>query len=121
MPKVYMNEAPVVQTVGAGGIGVSPPVPIEKVEKISGNTRGMEEVVPPVNRIPNPIDVGDGAVIQEKNNAWQTGADLPDPTNATDGMVLAVEDGKYVIAEMFIVPVPVKITISPLPKLIGWV
>lgn len=99
MPKVYMNETPVVQTVGAGGIGVSPPVPVEKVEKISGNTRGMEEVVPPVNRIPNPIDVGDGAVIQERNNAWQTGADLPDPTNATDGMVLAVEDGKYIIAD----------------------
>ena len=99
MPKVYMNEAPVVQTVGAGGIGVSPPAPIEKVEKISGNTRGMEEVVPPVNRIPNPSDVGDGAVIKEKNKAWQTGTDLPDPTNATDGMVLAVEDGKYIIAD----------------------
>ena len=99
MPKVYMNEVPVVQTVGAGGIGVDPPVPVEKVEKISGNTREMKEVIPPANRIPNPITVDEGASIKEQNQSWQAGAPLPDPTNATDGMILAVEDGEYQIVD----------------------
>ena len=100
MPNVYMNDVPVVQTVGAGGIGVSPPVPIEKVEKIAGNVREMEEVTAPASRLPNPIGADDGTIIEAKDDSWQSGGfSVPNPKNASDNMVLAVEDGEYKIVD----------------------
>ena len=100
MPNVYMKEVEVVQTIGPGGIGVTPPVPVETVEKISGNVREMKEVTSPAGCLPNPIGTEDGTIIEAKDDSWQSGGfSVPNPANATDGMVLAVEDGEYVIAD----------------------
>ena len=100
MPKVFMNETVGVQTVGAGGIGMIPPVPVETVEKIDGNVREMHEVTAPAGRIPNPVGKEDGETINIQDEGYVTsGFSVPDPKNASDNMVLAVEDGEYKIVD----------------------
>lgn len=76
MPKVYMDDVPRVQTVGAGGIGVVPPVPVEAVEQIGGGVREMKEVIPPAARIPNPIGSDDKEIMQTESGAWQKTGDF---------------------------------------------
>ena len=100
MPKVFMNETVGVQTVGAGGIGMIPPVPVETVEKIDGNVREMHEVTAPAGRIPNPVGKEDGETINIQDEGYVTsGFSVPNPKNASDNMVLAVEDGEYKIVD----------------------
>lgn len=73
MPNVYMNDTPVVQTVGAGGIGVEPPVPVEDVEKISETGREMFGVKDKANVLPNPASVADGNIMLAGNGVWGAG------------------------------------------------
>ena len=73
MPNVYMNDTPVVQTVGAGGIGVEPPVPVEDVEKISETGREMFGVKGKANVLPNPASVSDGNIMLAGNGVWGAG------------------------------------------------
>lgn len=101
MPNVYMDHAAVVQTIGPDGIGSSPPVLVEEVEKIDGNIRVSKQLVSPIGRIPNPLEVDEGDVIKEENGRWNSGvgggggSDLPDVTDADNGKVLAVVDGGW--------------------------
>ena len=76
MPNVYMDSVPVVQTIGPNGIGVYPPVPIEKVEKIDGSVREMKELTSPAGRLPNPIGEIDGLIMHTKDEAWQKSGEI---------------------------------------------
>lgn len=70
MPWVWMDDVPRVQTVGSGGIGVSPPVPVEAVDKVGETGREMYEVSVPSNEIPNPGTAEQGATIVNDNGSW---------------------------------------------------
>jgi len=101
MPKVYMDEVPVVQTIGENGIGAVPPVPVEKVEKIDGNVRGAEKLTEPASHIPNPRGAEDGKVITAKDDAWQFGdggvSPGPEPPEETQPIVGLGEVGYAVL------------------------
>ena len=73
MANVKMEELARVQTVGPGGIGVYPPVPTEKVDKVSSAGLGEEELRRSANVLPHPGAVDDGAVMQEIDGAWSGG------------------------------------------------
>lgn len=105
MANVKMEELARVQTVGPGGIGVYPPVPTEKVDKVSSAGLGKEELQRSANVLPHPGAVDDGAVMQEIDGAWSGGqggggsADIDlGVTDASVGDYLKVksvdEDGK---------------------------
>ena len=106
MANVKMEELARVQTVGPGGIGVYPPVPTEKVDKVSPAGLGKEELQRSANVLPHPGAVDDGAVMQEIDGVWSGGqgggggsADIDlGVTDASVGDYLKVksvdEDGK---------------------------
>ena len=103
MPYVWMDEVPRVQTVGAGGIGVSPAIPVTEVDKISADGREVVKTAKE-NCTPNPGTVTSGKVLKASSGAWAAGTDsatdsrLPDATG-TDGQVLTVSDGAWVVAD----------------------
>ena len=100
MANVKMDELVRVQTIGADGIGVYPPVPVEEVDKVSDAGLEMARIQRSAHVLPHPGAVDDGAVMMEKDDSWgSNGATLPDPSLSADNMVLAVEDGKFVIAD----------------------
>ena len=74
MTNVKMEELARVQTVGSGGIGVYPPVPVLEVDKVSSAGLEMAEVQKGANILPHPEAVDDGAVMQENNGVWTGGA-----------------------------------------------
>lgn len=78
MPNVYMDEPVRVQTVGAGGIGLEPPVPVEEVDKISASGKEMYEVQGKANVLPNPQGGTNGEVMQVNNDTWDKG-EAPSP------------------------------------------
>lgn len=77
MPNVYMDEPVRVQSVGAGGIGFDPPVPVEDVEKISETGREMYGVQGKANVLPNPANTVDGKVIQTADGSFSVEAASP--------------------------------------------
>ena len=101
MLPVYVDETVRVQTVGAGGIGLSPAYPVEERQRLtaagrvmmkSGNTRE--------NVIPNPTVAGTGTVIKSNNGAWGYGLDsdsLPSASGKTDGSTLQVSSNQWVV------------------------
>lgn len=111
MANVKMEELARVQTVGPGGIGVYPPVPTEKVDKVSSAGLGEEELQRSANVLPHPGAVDDGAVMQEIDGVWSGGqgggggsADIDlGVTDASVGDYLKVksvdEDGKPIAWE----------------------
>ena len=70
MPKVYMDDPVRVQSVGTGGIGFAPPVPVEDVEKISETGREMYGVQGKANVLPNPVNEAGGRVVQTSDGAF---------------------------------------------------
>lgn len=101
MPYVWMDEVQRVQTVGANGRGVYPPVPVEEVEKITGNVRGMQKNGNAAT-IPNPEATTDGKVLKADSGIWGAGTDndsLPSAASATNGQVLTVASGEWTIAD----------------------
>lgn len=100
MTNVKMEELQRVQTIGPNGIGVYPPIPVLEVDKVSATGLEMAEVQKGANILPHPGAVENGSVMMEKDDSWgSNGATLPDPSESADNMVLAVEDGKFVIAD----------------------
>lgn len=103
MPYVWMDEVPRVQTVGAGGIGVSPAIPVTEVDKISADGREVVKTAKE-NYIPNPGAASNGQVLKASSGTWAAGADsstdsrLPNATG-TDGQVLTVSSGAWVVAD----------------------
>lgn len=86
MTKVEMEELSRVQTVGANGIGVYPPIPVERVDRRSASGIEMYEVQRGANVLPHPGAVNDGAVLLEKNDVWYGGIDaatVEEPTSTT--------------------------------------
>jgi len=97
MPYVWMDEVPRVQTVGANGIGDTPAVPVEEVQKISGTGREMKKNGKE-NAIPNPETATSGKVLKVSDGQWEVGTDkdsLPDPSTANEGDVLTVSSGAW--------------------------
>lgn len=84
MPNVYMKETPRVQTVNADGLGVNPATPVESVEMMSGNIRGVKETSLPVGCIPNPVGSGDGAVLEMRDSSWNGSSALKVQTLISD-------------------------------------
>ena len=102
MPYVWMDEVPRVQTVGANGMGVYPAVPVEEVEKVTGNVRSMKKNGKE-NAIPNPGTVTSGKVLKASSGKWASGTDadsLPSAASAIDGQVLTVASGEWTIADL---------------------
>ena len=59
-----------------------------------------KQLVSPIGRIPNPLEVNEGDVIKEENGRWSSGvggggSDLPDVTAADNGKVLGVKNGQW--------------------------
>ena len=101
MPYVWTDEVTRVPTVGANGMGVSPAVPVEEVEKVAGNVRSMKKNGKE-SVIPNPETVTSGKVLKASSGKWASGTDadsLPSAAGATDGQVLTVASGEWTIAD----------------------
>ena len=103
MPYVWMDEVPRVQTVGAGGIGVSPAIPVTEIDKVSADGREVVKAVKE-NYIPNPGVTSNGKVLKASSGTWVAGTDsstdsrLPNATS-TDGQVLTTSNGAWVVAD----------------------
>lgn len=103
MPYVWMDDVPRVQTVGAGGIGVSPAIPVTEIDKVSADGREVVKIVKE-NYIPNPGTTTSGLVLKVDSGKWAAGTDsstdsrLPNATGA-NGRVLTVSNGAWVVAD----------------------
>ena len=74
MGYVWMKDVPQVQTVGAGGIGMSPPTAVHMPEKVDEKGK-YQEASGAREEIPNPGAAGSGKVIKESNGLWAIGDD----------------------------------------------
>ena len=103
MPYVWMDDVPRVQTVGAGGIGVSPAIPVTELDKVSADGREVVKIAKE-NYIPNPGTATSGEVLKVDSGTWAAGTDsstdsrLPNATGA-NGRVLTVSNGAWVVAD----------------------
>ena len=104
MPYVWMDEVTRVPTVGENGMGVTPAVPVEEVQKVSGagiemEKSGKESV------IPNPGATSNNKVLKVSSGKWTAGTDsatdsrLPSASGKTDGQVLTVSSGAWTVAD----------------------
>ncbi len=103
MPYVWMDEVPRVQTVGAGGIGVRPAIPVTEIDKVSGDGREIVKAVKE-NYIPNPASTSNNKVLKVSSGKWTAGTDsatdsrLPSASGKTNGQVLTVANGAWTVA-----------------------
>ena len=103
MPYVWMDDVPRVQTVGAGGISVSPAIPVTELDKVSADGREVVKIAKE-NYIPNPGITTSGRVLKVASGKWAAGTDsstdsrLPNATG-TDGQILTVSNGAWVVAD----------------------
>lgn len=104
MPYVWMDEVPRVQTIGAGGIGVNPPIPVTERSKISSAGKEMVKTGKE-NDIPNPAATSNSKVLKVSSGKWTAGTDsatdsrLPSASGKTNGQVLTVSNGSWTVAD----------------------